>query len=771
MRFHNRNILLTLAVVLAMVSTREAAGQGAGNPFAIAAGKSQPMSSYAPDSLKATVNIDGRVALSWATPQGVLPLGYRIWRAVSIRFDSVGILKNPFAISFTDYTAEPGNYYYYAVEALYAAPVQGNVAYTEIEYVRPPNDVKFVSSPLTTAVVGGSYDYAFTVSAPDIGRLRYWIGSSAPDSMIMNGIDRRIYWSPRQKGYYPVTIYAEDTLTHARAAQEFAICVADAPASIFGTVSDELSSPVAGALVRVSQVGNGTSYSYETITDQNGSFRIDDIQAGVPNGGPGALSKLYLYVKSPDPALSSQWFINASRVSEADERLIFTGDTLRFDFILHPDPNNLTPVAGLVRDTAGNPVAAARVSFVPVSHFIHIGDTTNRSNPYYFSLDVMRKIFAESSVVTDAQGRFTTLLPIGKAYYTVAEKEGFVTTYYPSERNVLESRAVRIAPSGKPLDFALAPALIGNSSLAGKIVKMENGISPVSTVVVAITTGVRRGGGGTLEFITALADSDGIYVIRNLKDSSRVRILAIPFGESAPLFYTGAGGTDSWNDADSLLVSGDMQDVNVYLPSAPGRGIGSIWGMVQTRNAANQYVPLPGALVYILTASTGEIAGYAVSDSLGFYSITGLPPNIYTVTACKIGWRNEARVNNQRLLYTDSRSVERVLQQDLFILPDPSDPTTAAELAGAPDGFVLYPNYPNPFNPSTTINYFLPKAATVSLRVYDMFGREVALLDEGRRAPGVHTVRFAADRIPSGVYMYRLTVDGSLLSRKMILVK
>jgi hypothetical protein len=83
----------------------------------------------------------------------------------------------------------------------------------------------------------------------------------------------------------------------------------------------------------------------------------------------------------------------------------------------------------------------------------------------------------------------------------------------------------------------------------------------------------------------------------------------------------------------------------------------------------------------------------------------------------------------------------------------------------------LTQNYPNPFNPSTQIAFSVTKEGPVSLRVYDILGREVATLINENRNPGEYTERFDGSRLASGVYMYVLqSADGRLTSR-MILSK
>jgi len=90
---------------------------------------------------------------------------------------------------------------------------------------------------------------------------------------------------------------------------------------------------------------------------------------------------------------------------------------------------------------------------------------------------------------------------------------------------------------------------------------------------------------------------------------------------------------------------------------------------------------------------------------------------------------------------------------------------------GIPEGFRLDQNYPNPFNPSTTITFTLPAQGRVALRVYDMLGREVRTLVNGRQEAGMKTVTFDAGALPSGLYYYRLEAGKSSAVRIMGLVK
>ena len=85
--------------------------------------------------------------------------------------------------------------------------------------------------------------------------------------------------------------------------------------------------------------------------------------------------------------------------------------------------------------------------------------------------------------------------------------------------------------------------------------------------------------------------------------------------------------------------------------------------------------------------------------------------------------------------------------------------------------FKLYANYPNPFNPLTTIAFDLSKSQNVTLKIFDILGNEAGTLLKSYLSAGRHTVIFNADSFPSGVYLYRMEAGSSIKSKKMILLR
>ena len=88
-----------------------------------------------------------------------------------------------------------------------------------------------------------------------------------------------------------------------------------------------------------------------------------------------------------------------------------------------------------------------------------------------------------------------------------------------------------------------------------------------------------------------------------------------------------------------------------------------------------------------------------------------------------------------------------------------------------PDAYKLFQNYPNPFNPSTIIKFQILESRFVSLKVFDILGKEIATLVNETLQPGVYETSFSIDRLESGVYFYRLNAGNYNETKKMILMK
>ncbi|MCZ7603217.1 MAG: T9SS type A sorting domain-containing protein [Melioribacteraceae bacterium] len=114
------------------------------------------------------------------------------------------------------------------------------------------------------------------------------------------------------------------------------------------------------------------------------------------------------------------------------------------------------------------------------------------------------------------------------------------------------------------------------------------------------------------------------------------------------------------------------------------------------------------------------------------------------------------------------------LEKKSALICDPELVTSIDTRKPLVSNFKLYQNYPNPFNPITTIKFTVPGVEirqAVSLRIYDILGREVAILVDKRIQPGNHEVQFDGSNLSSGMYFYQIITDSFIDTKKMVLIK
>jgi hypothetical protein len=183
--------------------------------------------------------------------------------------------------------------------------------------------------------------------------------------------------------------------------------------------------------------------------------------------------------------------------------------------------------------------------------------------------------------------------------------------------------------------------------------------------------------------------------------------------------------------------------------------------------------------IYMMSANTGALISsdssvYLIDQAAWNFALTGgynlrtngkTPGNVSGYTST-----NDVKFDEKGFLYSQSYygwTVEKWKYNGTL----PS--FTGVEEMGntLPGGFRLEQNYPNPFNPSTRIEFALSKSEFVSLRVYDILGREVAILVNETQPAGTYRVTFDARNVPSGTYFYSLKAGSFSQTRSMVVVK
>ena len=206
--------------------------------------------------------------------------------------------------------------------------------------------------------------------------------------------------------------------------------------------------------------------------------------------------------------------------------------------------------------------------------------------------------------------------------------------------------------------------------------------------------------------------------------------------------------------------------------------------------------------LYVLAYNTGRI--FTIVTTPEATSITQPQPGESVAPEFTLAWENVPGADEYNWQISNSESFDDILFSDftgstsaevnvgniggeLFVrirteneagesewsetVPFEIFPVSAEPIIELPREMKLYPAYPNPFNPSTTVSFALPESANVSLEVYNSAGQRVAVLVDGMRAEGRHDVTFNASDLSSGIYIIHLTALGERAVNKITLIK
>jgi len=140
-----------------------------------------------------------------------------------------------------------------------------------------------------------------------------------------------------------------------------------------------------------------------------------------------------------------------------------------------------------------------------------------------------------------------------------------------------------------------------------------------------------------------------------------------------------------------------------------------------------------------------------------------------------INWTNYFTPDSSRLydiVFTDSLTGYAVGEEGVIVKYKYQYPDFVNEdESDLVKDFILYQNFPNPFNPSTTIGYYMLEPGQVSVKIYDLLGTHITTLVEDYKSSGNHSVIWNTNNAPSGVYYFQLNVNGRLATKKMVLLK
>jgi len=553
---------------------------------------------------------------------------------------------------------------------------------------------------------------------------------------------------------------------------------------IAGTITDQITgSPIPKVIVRFFKMPSPANRGLDISTTNAGTF-----SAVVDTG-------VYI-VRAEEPLATiaqsshqAQWYLHAGGPADATPVSVKVNDTTRVNFSLSPNsPQPYAYVSGIVTDALGAPLSGAVVAFVrPIQELVTSAATTGQTPGTGAEAVVIPGVGYSRGVAwfgyTNSSGKFFAQVLSNRQYVALAAKGGYYPEFYDNASDPAQATILTVRSDTTGINFSLrqkAPTDTG--TMQGVVTDPEGAEVPARIILFP-----RPKEGMETPAIFTYTDSSGIFVLNDIEAGS-YNVLAIPFSDYAPSFSTASGATAlTWLSAESVVVNGTTPHVKISVPPLQHAGLTRVSGRVSSANNA----PLPGVRILART-SDERITGYGLSDFTGHYTVEALGGGPVTLLADRFQFN---LVQAPVTVPLSSFSVENVD----FIL-SASYPAGVDEQSTIPVQTALLQNYPNPFNPVTTIGFRVAgvengSASTsidnspstidnrsgsgvsglgsswVKLTVYDLLGREVAVLVNERKTVGNYVVTFDGKGLASGLYLYRLTSEGVVTTRKMMLVR
>lgn len=221
-----------------------------------------------------------------------------------------------------------------------------------------------------------------------------------------------------------------------------------------------------------------------------------------------------------------------------------------------------------------------------------------------------------------------------------------------------------------------------------------------------------------------------------------------------PTYYP---STINWEQAQKIYVDHNLTNINIQVFRINNTASQySISGMAVNNYQGTNYIK--DAVIYAKMGN--DFKNFAVSKADGSYMVKKLPAGIYTLVTYRMGYSSVT----QNVTITNSS-----LSGININFTNPIGININKKII--PGEYLLLQNYPNPFNPSTKITFSVPKKEFVTLAVYDITGKETAVLVNNMVEAGYHEISFNASELSSGIYFYKLTAKNAQVTRKMVILK
>lgn len=398
-------------------------------------------------------------------------------------------------------------------------------------------------------------------------------------------------------------------------------------------------------------------------------------------------------------------------------------------------------ITGIISDTASLPIADASV------HFLYEGN------------------YIIHSVNTDESGIFTVELPPG-GYLVAAEKDSYYVTFYGQQFDPFDAEYLTVdSNSIKNADIIMPRQISTPNSVSGFIYDSLAG-TPLSKGIIVVRNGTHTPtkiasgvNAVTNNSYTAFVDSRGHYEIKNIIEPEYYYIQSFS-DYFVPSYYSLQNYSQIfWQNADSVLINTQLTTRNIYMPRDSSLGGGTAAGTINFSGRGDE---ITDVIVYAKPVNYDTlIFNYSFTAEGGSFNVPFLPYGEYTLIAQKIGYFDGYSQNFIIDSLNTSISNLQIVLQPNSVDADPI----------LPEDHVLLYNYPNPFNPTTTIGFILPASSDVELKLINILGENVKNILTDHLLPGKYEIKFDGSDITSGTYFLLLKTKEGIKAKKILLLK
>jgi hypothetical protein len=492
--------------------------------------------------------------------------------------------------------------------------------------------------------------------------------------------------------------------------------------------------------------------------------RVTDAATGAAL--PGALLSAY--------ALDNSFF----GILIADGQGRFEVELPEGDYLLSFDPSLTPGYVGEFYDGAFSVADATPVTIAPGETTTGIDFTVETVDPSFAVTLTGRLVDTDGQAIPSVQVLVTSDGPTGVTRTALSDDEGAFELVLTDSRFAASSLTVGFVAAGFELEFyndrpspIVADRLpVGTTAMQFDLGTVELARTGENTAGFAVSGTVREAAGGAPlgDALVAVArlDAPGVRYATTAPDGA-YRVDGLDAGDyvvlfldeaHAPAFYPSAS---TWTEASRLTISDDLSGIDGLLGGlnrpvgAQRKAMGRLQGVARTEDGE----PLAGAL---LTARSldGAVVGFALTDSRGAYTL-------------------EAEQGMQMILQADAprygvRAAAAALTGDLgFVNVDLSlvMPVSNQDRAEALTGVAIRGLAPNPARTSARALVEVAEGGPARIALFDVLGREVAVLADGELAAGAHEVSLDTARLAPGVYVVRVQMPRGVAAQRLTVVR